>query len=169
MNKNRNPVLGRDAIERRLLAAYGANQMIWADGVWDKYITDYPIDSLARFTGAGHVLINLPDNPDWDKPFHANAYETYDILKTAGLELEVIPEPEYPRVKSIDFVAPYAKFYACNGAVIAAEFGDRETDKIARTALARHYPGREIVKLHVDALGEVGSGIHCATQQLPSA
>ena len=81
----------------------------------------------------------------------------------------MIPEPEYHRLKSIDFSAPYANFYACNGAVIAAEFGDRETDKIARTALASHYPGLEIVTLNVDTLGEVGAGIHCATQQLPSA
>jgi len=53
--------------------------------------------------------------------------------------------------------------------VVVAKFGDRETDNIARTALARHNPGREIVTLNVDALGEVGGGIHCATQQLPSA
>ena len=52
--------------------------------------------------------------------------------------------------------------------MIAAEFGDPETDAIARKALARHYPGREVVTLNVDALGEVGGGIHCATQQMPA-
>lgn len=169
VNKNRNPGQSRDEVERRLLKAYGAERMIWSKGVWGEDITDYHIDSLARFTGPNRALINLPDNPDWEDPFHAAAYETHDILKAAGLEIDVIPEPEYRRVKSIDFVASYANFYACNGAVIAAEFGDRETDKIARKALARHYPGREIVSLNVDALGEVGGGIHCATQQLPVA
>ena len=169
VNKNRNPGQSRDEIERRLLKAYGADRMIWSKGVWGEDITDYHIDSLARFTGANRVLINLPDTPDWEDPFHAAAYETHDILQAAGLDLEVIPEPDYRRVKSIDFVASYANFYTCNGAVIAAEFGDHETDKIARDALARHYPGREIVTLNVDALGEVGGGIHCATQQLPAA
>ena len=53
------------------------------------------------------------------------------------------------------------------GAVIAAEFGDVETAAIARDALARHYPGREVVMLNTDPLGELGGGIHCATQQQP--
>lgn len=169
VNRNRNPGQSRAEVEERLLKAYGAERMIWAKGVKGEDITDYHIDSLARFTGANSALINLPDNPDWEDPFHVAAYETHDILKAAGVRLDVIPEPEYRRVKGIEFVASYANYYACNGAVIAAEFGDRETDKIARKALARHYPGREIVTLNVDALGEVGGGIHCATQQLPSA
>ena len=80
----------------------------------------------------------------------------------------MIPEPVRRRVESLDFVASYANYYVCNGAVIAAEFGDRETDAIAVEALKRHYPGREIVTLNVDALGEIGGGIHCATQQMPA-
>ena len=84
-----------------------------------------------------------------------------------GLDVEVIPEPEKRRVKSFDFVASYANYYACNGAIVAAEFGDPEADEIARNALSRHYPGREIVTLNVDPLGELGGGIHCATQQMP--
>lgn len=169
VNKNRNPGLSRDEVERRLLRAYGAERMIWSKGVSGEDITDYHIDSLARFSGPNRVLINLPDTPDWEDPFHVAAYETYDVLKAENLDVEMIPEPNYRRVKDIEFVASYANYYACNGAVIAAEFGDREKDKIARNALARHYPGCEIVTLNVDALGEVGGSIHCATQQLPSA
>ena len=113
------------------------------------------------------MLINLPDEPDMSDDFHAAAVETHDILVDAGLKVDVIPEPETRRVESLDFVASYANYYACNGAVIAAQFGDSEADEIAKDALRRHYPGREIVTLNVDALGEVGGGIHCATQQMP--
>ncbi len=168
VNDNRNPGLSRDEIERRLLAAYGADRMIWSRGVWDEDITDYHIDSLARFTGAGRVLVNLPDEPDPDDPFHSAALETYDTLVENGLQVEVVPEPYFRRVESFDFVASYANYYVCNGAVIAAEFGDSETDQIARNALAQHYPGREIIMLNVDPLGELGGGIHCATQQMPA-
>ncbi|MEM6385216.1 MAG: agmatine deiminase family protein [Pseudomonadota bacterium] len=168
VNDNRNPGLSRDEIEKRLLTAYGATRMIWSDGVWDEDITDYHIDSLARFTGPGRVLINLPDEPDLTDPFHKAALETHDKLIEEGMDVEVIPEPNTRRVKSIDFVASYANFYACNGAIIAAEFGDRETDQFAKDALSRHYPGREIVMLNVDPLGELGGGIHCATQQMPA-
>lgn len=167
VNDNRNPGLSRDDIERRLLSAYGADRMIWAAGVRGEDITDYHIDSLARFTGAGRVLINLPDKPDMSDPFHRAALDTHDQLVMAKLDIDVIPEPERRRVESSDFVASYANYYVCNGGVIAAQFGDHEADRIAVRALKSHYPGREIVTLNVDALGEVGGGIHCATQQMP--
>jgi len=168
INKNRNPGLARSDIEKRLLDAYGAERMIWSPGVWGEDITDYHIDSLARFTGPGRVLINLPDEPDLNDPFHLAALETHDRLKSAGLDIDVIPEPVKRRVNSFDFVASYANYYACNDAIIAAQFGDMEADEIAMAALKKHYPNREVVTLNVDALGEVGGGIHCATQQMPA-
>ncbi len=168
LNSNRNPGLSRDEIEKRLLAVYGAQRMVWSGGVWGEDITDYHIDSLARFTGPGRVLINLPENPDTEDPFHIAALATHDRLIAANLEIDVIPEPNHTRVKSIDFVASYVNYYACNGAIIAAKFGDLETDATAVEHLKKHYPGREIVTLNVDALGEIGGGIHCATQQMPA-
>ncbi len=168
VNDNRNPSLARAEIEKRLLRVYGADRMIWSSGVWGEDITDYHIDSLARFTGAGRVLINLPDKPNMNDPFHIAALDTHDVLQAAKLEVDVISEPVIRRVKSIDFVASYANYYVCNGAVITAQFGDSETDKVAVDALKMHYPDREIVTLNVDALGEVGGGIHCATQQMPA-
>ncbi len=169
VNMNRNLGQTRDQIEARLLAAYGADRMIWAPGLWGEDITDYHIDALARLTGPGRVLMNLPDDPAPDDPFAAAAQETHDILIADGLDVEVISEPNKGRVKSHDFVASYANFYVCNGAVVAAEFGDPETDEAATDALARHYLGREIISLNVDPLGELGGGIHCATQQMPKA
>ncbi|CUH64048.1 Agmatine deiminase [Thalassovita autumnalis] len=165
---NRNPGMHRDQVEAALLAAYGADRMIWAPGVKGQDITDYHIDSLMRFTGPGRGLINLPEEPDFDDPFHISAFETHDILQAAGVALEVISEPNVRRVQSLDFVASYANYYVCNGAVIAAEFGDRETDAAAERALRRLYPGRDVVMLNVDPLGELGGGIHCATHELPS-
>lgn len=168
VNENRNPGLSRDEVEDRLLLSYGADRLIWSDGVWGEDITDYHIDSLARFTGPGRVLINLPGEPDTNDPFHSAALDTHDKLVAEGLDVEVISEPNKRRVQSIDFVASYANYYVCNGGVIAAQFGDPETDRIAVETLARHYPGREIVTLNVDPLGEMGGGIHCATQQMPA-
>ena len=168
LTSSRNPGLSRDDVEQRLLGAYGAGRLVWSPGVVGEDITDYHIDSLARFTGAGRVIINLPRQPDAQDPFHRAAEQTHAALIAAGLDVEVIPEPVNRRVKSVDFVASYANYYVCNKAVIAAQFGDRETDEIARDALARHYPGREIITLNVDALGEIGGGIHCATQQMPA-
>ena len=164
---NRNPGLSRGEIEAELRRAFGTDRIVWAPGVRDLDVTDYHIDSLARFTGPGRILINLPDDPIPGEPFHEAALETHDILEAAGFDIEVIPEPNRRRVRSDDFVASYVNYYVCNGAVIAAQFGDPETDAIAADALARHYPDREIVMLNADNLGEIGGGIHCATQQQP--
>lgn len=168
VNDNRNPGLSLAEVESRLLQAYGAERMIWSDGVWGEDITDYHIDSLARFTGPGRVLINLPEAPDREDPFHLAALDTHDRLVAAGLEVDVIFEPNKRRVRGLDFVASYANYYVCNGAIIAPEFGDKRTDEMAVDALRRHYPGREIIVLNVDPLGEMGGGIHCATQQMPA-
>lgn len=93
VNDNRNPGLSHADVETRLLRAYGADRLIWSDGVWGEDITDYHIDSLASFTGPGRVLINLPDDPDMRDPFHFAALDTHDALAAAGVEIEVIPEP----------------------------------------------------------------------------
>ncbi|WP_231704032.1 agmatine deiminase family protein [Cochlodiniinecator piscidefendens] len=168
VNRNRNPGMSRADIERHLLQAYGAERLIWSNGVWGEDITDYHIDSLARFTGPGRVLVNLPEQIDDEDPFHRAALETHERLITAGLDVETIPEPNIRRITGPEFVASYANYYACNSAIIAAQFGDAETDQIAETKLKQHYPDREIVMLNVDPLGELGGGIHCATQQMPA-
>lgn len=168
VNANRNGNQRRDAIEAKLLAAYGADRMIWSPGLKGEDITDYHIDALARLTGPGRVLMNLPEAPAKNNPFHHAALETHDKLIAEGLNVEVIPEPNERRVKSDDFVASYVNYYVCNGAVIASQFGDQRTDEIARDAFTRHFPGREIVMMDVDILGELGGGIHCATQQMPA-
>ena len=51
--------------------------------------------------------------------------------------------------------------------MIAAEFGDPEADAEAARILAELYPGREVVTLNIDPVGEVGGGIHCATHEQP--
>lgn len=169
VNDNRNPGMTRDAVGAALLAAYGAERILWAPGLRDEDITDYHIDSLLRLTGPGRLLINLPETPLSDDPFHQAARTTHAMVLAAGLQVDVIPEPVRRRVRSVDFVASYANYYVCNGAVIAAEFGDARTDALAVEALKRHYPGREVVTLNVDALGEIGGGIHCATHEVPRA
>jgi agmatine deiminase len=156
-----------------LNGALGASKMIWAPGIKGADITDYHIDALARFVSPGRVLIQLPDKPDRSDPWSIAAFETYDILKQSTdakgrkLDIIVIPEPVDIRSTNPEFVASYVNYYVCNNAVISAEFGDRKADDKARSILTALYPGRKIVTLNVDAIGESGGGIHCATQQQP--
>lgn len=174
VNKNRN-ILSRQEIEQRLMEAVGARKVIWAPGVAGKDITDFHIDSLARFVEPGVVYIQVPDQMDQYDPWSRAAFETFEILKDTAdadstiLDVIDVPEPVAIRSKQDDFIAAYPNYYVCNGAVICAEYGDKETDTIASDTLKELYPDREIVQLNVDALGEVGGGIHCATQQQPKS
>lgn len=172
INPNRND-LPEAEIEARLLAAYGADRMIWAPGVRGLDITDDHIDALARFVRPGTVIVQVPFAGDSD-PFSRSARETLSILRRAkdasgrSLKIVEIPSPARTRIRSRDFVSSYVNYYVCNGAVICAQFGDNDTDDEAAATLADLYPGREIVSLNIDPIGETGGGIHCATQQQPA-
>lgn len=172
VNRNRNKG-SKAEVEAMLLDTMGARKMIWAPGIKGADITDYHIDALARFVKPGQVLIQMGEEVDPEDPWSVSAFETHDILSNATdaegrkLDLVTLPEPYDIRVDSPDFVASYVNYYVCNGAVIAAEFGDKAADAEAAAILADLYPGREIVMLNIDAVGEVGGGIHCATHEQP--
>jgi agmatine deiminase len=174
VNPNRNAGT-QEEVEALLLDALGAEKMIWAPGVIGADITDFHIDALARYVKPGQVMIQLPEKIIDGDPWSASAYETYDILKKATdaqgnkLEIAVVPEPINIRSRAKDFVNSYANYYVCNGAVICAGFGDDKTDEEAARIIGQLYPGREIVSLNTDAIGEAGGGIHCSTQQQPRA
>jgi len=171
-NPNRNR-LPRHEIERRLLRALGGSRMIWAPGIQGADITDYHIDALARFVAPGKVLIQLGEAIDPGDPWSVSGHETLTILQSArdarGNKLEIVrlPDPVEIRSTQDDFVASYVNYYVCNGAVIAAQFGDRMADGRAREVLQQLYPGRVVEMIDIDAIGESGGGIHCATQQQP--
>ncbi|MDJ0613970.1 MAG: agmatine deiminase family protein [Rhizobiaceae bacterium] len=173
INKNRN-ALSKDIVTQKLLEVYGADTMIWAPGVVGEDVTDYHIDALARFVGKNKVLIQVPDRIYADDPWSAAAFETRNIIENAlnseGSEmgLVTVPDPANTRVQSPDFVASYVNYYLCNGGVIAANFGDKEADVIAKEILRNLYPERDVITLNVDPIGEIGGGIHCATQQQPA-
>lgn len=172
VNVNRNSQT-RAIIEQRLLSALGASKMIWAPGIKGADITDYHIDALARFVRPGLIVIQLAEQPTQSDPWSIAAFETREILRNAtdakgrSLNIVTLPEPYNTRVTADDFVASYVNYYVCNGAVILAQFGDREADAEAKATLKHLYPDRDIITLNVDPIGEAGGGIHCATQQQP--
>ncbi|AZM53056.1 peptidyl-arginine deiminase [Streptomyces sp. WAC 01529] len=175
VNGNRNPGKSRDDIERALKRLFGVTRVIWVDGVRGKDITDYHIDALARFAEPGVVVMSTPPPtaPDdvWSKAY-AQARETLSAAKDArgkSLDLAALPEPTRIGRRGPDFLASYVNYYVANGAVIMPRFGDRKADSAAASIVRELYPGRQVTQIPVDALGEGGGGIHCATQQLPKA
>ncbi|MFJ4714357.1 agmatine/peptidylarginine deiminase [Streptomyces sp. NPDC088785] len=175
VNDNRNPGKSRGDIEDAMKSLYGVTTVIWVAGVKGHDITDYHIDALARFSEPGVVVMSTPpeDAPGdvWTKAYD----QAHSVLTKArdarGKTLEIVelPEPADLRGHSQDFLASYVNYYVCNGGVIMPRFGDARADKDALSIVKDLYPGREVVQVPVDTLGEGGGGIHCSTQQLPKA
>lgn len=168
VNPNRNPGRSRQEIEEALLAAYGADRMIWGKGVKGQDVTDDHIDGLARFTGRNRVLMMLDTDEGYDGAFSRSARKLHEKLLREGLSIDTLPWPENGRIADPVAQSSYVNYYVCNGGVIASQSGDRRTDTLAAEALRRHYPDRELVLLNTDLLSELGGGIHCATQQMPA-
>ncbi|MEW9516408.1 agmatine deiminase family protein [Streptomyces tubercidicus] len=174
VNDNRNPGKSREDLERELKELFGATKVIWVKGVKGKDITDYHIDALARFSAPGVVVLSTPAK-NAPRTVFTPAYEqAREVLEQAvdarGKRLEVVelPEPADFGRHGKDFLACYVNYYVANGAVIMPRFGDRKADRNAAAVLREQYPGREIVPVPVDHIGEGGGGIHCSTQQLPT-
>ncbi|MET9605181.1 agmatine deiminase family protein [Streptomyces sp. NPDC006512] len=174
INRNRNPNRSQAQIEAALCAAYGASKVIWFDGVVGQDITDDHVDATSRFLAPGKALVQMPLASDNDV-YAKDARQQFQILSaatTAGgarMSVEKLQGPDYDRIRSTnpDFLASYANYYVCNGAVISGQFGDTQADSAARATLARLFPGRAVERLNIDRLGAGGGGIHCVTQQQP--
>ncbi|WP_327382092.1 MULTISPECIES: agmatine deiminase family protein [unclassified Streptomyces] len=174
VNKNRNPNKTEAQIEAAVLAAYGASKVIWFDGVKGQDITDDHVDATSRFLTPGRAAVQMPLASDNDV-YAKDARQQYQILSASTaadgtrMTVDQIQGPDYNKIRSSnpDFLASYANYYLCNGAVISAHFGDTRADTAAKATLARLYPGRTIEQLNIDRLGTGGGGIHCVTQQQP--
>ncbi|MEZ0053563.1 agmatine deiminase [Mycobacterium sp. MAA66] len=174
LNANRNPGRSKAEVETKLGRLLGVRKIIWLPGIAGKDITDGHTDFYARFARPGVVVAGLDTDPNsFDHDVTARHLE---ILRAAtdanGRRLDVVtleaPGSIRPGYQSDDFAAGYINFYVCNGAVIAPEFGDPDTDGAARQQLEHLFPDRRVVQLNIDAIAAGGGGIHCTTQQEPA-
>ncbi|MEV6066266.1 agmatine deiminase family protein [Nocardia sp. NPDC052001] len=174
VNANRNPGKSRADIERALQDLFGVSKVIWVKGVAGQDITDYHIDSLARFADPGTVIISQPPEGDdvwvraYDQAFEVLRNET--DAKGRKLEIVQLPEPDPANLgqRGDSFLSSYVNFYVANNAVIMPRFGDRAADDHAKGIVADLHPGRTVVQVEINTVAEGGGGIHCATQQQPA-
>jgi agmatine deiminase len=174
LNGNRNPGMKQGELEDAMCEAYGASEVIWFDGVYGQDITDDHVDATSRFLAEGEALVQMPLASDNDA-YAKDARQQHRVLTASttatGRPMDVmkLQGPDYGRIRSTDpdFLASYANFYLCNGAVVCGQFGDTAADAAAKDVLTRLYPGRAVEQLNIDRLGAGGGGIHCVTQQQP--
>ncbi|WP_078658124.1 agmatine deiminase family protein [Streptomyces rimosus] len=175
VNANRNPGMTRAEIEAELKHVLGARRVIWVAGVRGEDITDCHIDSVARFVAPGAVLLSRPwqgGGPDvWTRVYEQarGVLERARDARGRRLEIVEVPEPDPYAIgeRGPEFLASYLNYCVANGVVVLPRFGDRRADDRAAGVLRELHPGREIRQVSIDAVGEGGGGVHCATRQVP--
>lgn len=168
---NRNPELGREALEALLCASFGVRKVLWLRRGLVNDHTDGHIDTIARFVAPGRVVAMEPRHAT--DP-HAEAMreileDLEGMVDAAGRRIEVtrLPSPGLLRDHEGEIVAAsYCNFYVANDAVIVPTYGV-ETDEEAVRILGEAFPERRVIGLSSEAIISGGGSFHCMTQQEP--
>jgi agmatine deiminase len=189
LNRNRNPELRREQIERALLDYLGAEKVVWLGRGVVEDETDGHIDNLACFARPGVVLLTWSE--DGSDPQHAISREALERLEAAadarGRPFEVVKLPSpgplrieveeaagvepregtLPRRPGDRLAASYANFYIGDSRVVMPLLDERY-DEQAVNILQDCFPEREVVGVPSREILLGGGNIHCITQQVPA-
>ncbi len=170
LNPNRNPALGRAAIEDYLKTYLGVAQVLWlGDGIAGDD-TDGHVDDLARFVRRDTIVTAVEDDPA-DANFKplADSLARLRAMRDRGgrpFRIETLPMPRPVTYDGARLPASYANFYIANGGILMPAFGCPE-DEAAGAALARLFPGRRVAAIpSADLVWGLGA-VHCLTRQHP--
>lgn len=172
LNPNRGPDRTRDRMEALLEGTLGVETVLWLGDGLTGDDTDGHVDTIARFTAPGAVVLATapgPEHPD-HRALEANR-ERLEAARDAqgrGLDLHELPMPEPVSWEGSPLPASYANFYVGNGAVLAPAFGVPQDDP-AHAHLAERFPDREVVPIDSRPLVVGFGSCHCLTQQVPAA
>ena len=173
LNPNRNPALSRADIEAELRAQLGVDTIIWLPyGHADDAHTDGHVDGVCGFVAPGIVVVQSCEDPH--HPDHARMRANRAVLEAArdarGRALRIIELPFYPYfdVDGERTMVSYVNFYVANGGVVVP-IADSPLDEPALALLRAAFPDREVVGVRARVIAHGGGGIHCITQQVPSA
>jgi agmatine deiminase len=176
LDEGRNPGLTKSDIEEELARTIGATHVVWLTrGLTrdsEKFGTRGHVDIVAAIPSPGTLLVHSQQNPE--HPDHAVSREIIEFLRTthdaAGRDWNIIEVPAPETLTDDEGYVDYSyiNHLVVNGGVIACSFNDPMDEKALRI-LADAYPGRRVVSVDARELFARGGGIHCITQQQPSA
>jgi agmatine deiminase len=174
LNKNRNPKLNMDSIEKYLHDYLGFTNFVWlSEGIVGDD-TDGHIDDIARFVSKDTVVCMIEN--DREDENYAALKLNYELLKKSkdqdGAPLKVVTM-EMPDILKTDdggrLPASYANFYIGNAAVLVPVFGNEKRDQKALSIIEELFPSKKILGINCRELVYGFGGIHCVTQQQPLA
>jgi agmatine deiminase len=185
---SRNPALGREGVEEKLIQYLGAEKVVWLGEGVEGDGTSGHVDNLCCFVRPGVVALTWTDDqsdPQWKRS--RDAYERLSAATDArGRKLEIHkvhqPGPLYRTKEEAQGVvevegtrrrqagerlpASYINLYIANGGVVAPSFGDPH-DEPALAKLVELFPDRRVVMVPGREILLGGGCIHCIVQQRP--
>jgi len=188
LNRNRNPHLTRDAIERLLARYLGIETVVWLGRGVHLDETDGHVDNLCAFTRPGEIVLTWTD--DRRDPQYEISRDAYDRLMQArdarGRRFKVhkivqpgplhmtkaeaegvdAAEGTQPRQAGARLAASYVNFYIGTRRVVVPLL-DAKRDGAALRKLKTLFPRREVVGVPGREILLGGGNIHCITQQVP--
>ena len=172
LNKNRNPQLNKEKIEKFLQDYLGVNHIIWLRNGLAGDDTDGHIDDIARFVNPTTIVCAYEeDNDDENSDALRKNYEI--LLKSTdqdGKKLNIVklPMPGNIWYNKKRLPASYTNFYIGNKTVLVPTF-EHENDKLALSILQKLFPKRKVIGVNcVDLICGLGA-IHCISQQQPKS
>ncbi|MFD8947253.1 agmatine/peptidylarginine deiminase [Streptomyces xanthophaeus] len=176
LHPNRNPRMSRTEIEEELGRRLGIEKVIWLPyGGLEDTETDGHVDGVAAYVAPAKVIVSLPEDPA--HPDHARMRANLAVLEAStdargrALEVVTVPQTTYSEVAGTPVEVGYLNFYLANGGCVVPLGGDTRSgaDEAALAAIASALPGRKVVGVPTPVLAYGGGGVHCITQQLPTA
>jgi agmatine deiminase len=148
----------------------GVTNVLWLGNGIAGDDTHGHVDDLTRFVSESTVVTIVEE--DRADANYAALQDNLTRLKGMkdqdgkALTVETLPMPHAVTFDGQRLPASYANFYIANKIVIVPTFND-VNDRVALNALAKLFPGREVVGVHCRDL-VLGLGtLHCMTQQEP--
>ena len=159
LNKNRNPHLTREQVEKYLMEFLNVSEVIWLKEGIAGDDTDGHIDDIARFVAKDSVVCAFEDDPS--DPNYPILKENYEVLVRRFPNVVKLPMPGYTGLP-----ASYANFYIGNRAVLVPQF-DHPNDRRAVNVLQQCFPTRPVVGIPCSAMVHGLGTLHCCSQQEP--
>jgi len=188
LNRNRNPHLTRDDIERLLARYLGIETVVWLGRGVHLDETDGHVDNLCAFTSPGEVVLTWTDDrrdPQYEisrdayerlmqaRDARGRRFKVHRIVQPGPLhmtkaEAEGVDAAEgtQPRQAGARLAASYVNFYIGTRRVVVPLL-DAKRDGAALRKLKTLFPRREVVGVPGREILLGGGNIHCITQQVP--
>jgi len=186
LNRNRNPHLSKEQIEKFLIENLNISKFIWLnEGVFMDE-TDGHIDNICCFVRPGEVVLHWVD--DENDPQHPRSVAAYKILSRAldakgkSLKIWKLPQPgplyysaeealvvqqgaAIPRTAGDRLAGSYVNFLITNGTIVYPLL-DPATDGQAHDILQQIFPEYRLIGVPAREILLGGGNIHCITQQI---